>query len=188
MALSNQKVVVLDVDLRKPKVHHVFSQENNIKGISTILIGEYEIEECITQTEVDGLDFIPAGPIPPNPSELIISDRFDTMLDHLKKIYDVIIIDTPPVGLVTDGMLVMEKADLPVYVMRSDYSRRIFVKTLNQLERNKSFKSLSVILNAVSLSADRSYGYGKYGFGYYEESVEEKKNFIERIESMMRNN
>ena len=188
MALSNQRVIILDVDLRKPKVHHVFSQENNIKGISTILIGEYEIEECITQTEVDGLDFIPAGPIPPNPSELIISDRFDKMLDHLKKIYDVIIIDTPPVGLVTDGMLVMEKADLPVYVMRSDYSRRIFVKTLNQLERNKSFKSLSVILNAVSLSADRSYGYGKYGFGYYEESVEEKKNFIERIESMMRSN
>lgn len=188
MALSNQKVVILDVDLRKPKVHTVFSQENKVKGISTILIGEYEIEECIIKTEVDGLDFIPAGPIPPNPSELIISGRFDEMLEQLKKLYDVIIIDTPPVGLVTDGILVMEKVDLPVYVMRSDYSRKMFVKTLNQLEKNKRFKSLSVILNAVSISSDRNYGYGKYGFGYYEESVEEKKNFIERLKNIISSN
>ncbi len=188
MALSNQKVVILDVDLRKPKVHHVFSEENNVKGVSTILIGEYTVEDCILKTEVDGLDFIPAGPIPPNPSELIINKRFDELLNYLKTLYDVIIVDTPPVGLVTDGMLVMEKADLPVYVMRSDYSRRVFVKTLNQLEGNKNFKSLSVILNAVSLSTDRNYGYGKYGFGYYEESEEENKNMIERFKSMIRSN
>ena len=85
MALANQKVVILDVDLRKPKVHTVFSQENKVKGISTILIGEYEVEECTIKTEVDGLDFIPAGPIPPNPSELINSSRFSKMLDDLKK-------------------------------------------------------------------------------------------------------
>jgi capsular exopolysaccharide synthesis family protein len=131
------------------------------------------------------LDFIPAGPIPPNPSELIISGRFDEMLEQLKKLYDIIIIDTPPVGLVTDGILVMEKVDLPVYVMRSDYSRKMFVKTLNQLEKNKRFKSLSVILNAVNISSDRNYGYGKYGFGYYEESVEEKKNFIEKLKNII---
>lgn len=184
MALSNQKVVVLDVDLRKPKVHHVFSQDNSIKGISTILIGEYEVEECIVPTEVDGLDFIPAGPIPPNPSELIISKRFDELLDCLKNKYDIVIIDTPPVGLVTDGMLVMEKADLPVYVMRSDYSRKMFVKTVNQLEKKNRFKSLSIILNAVSYSSDRSYGYGKYSFGYYEESVE-KENLLDKFKGLI---
>ncbi len=181
MALSNQKVVILDVDLRKPKVHHVFSQENSVRGVSTILIGEYDLEECIIDTEVDGLDFIPAGPIPPNPSELIISEKFDELLAQLKEKYDVIIIDTPPIGLVTDGMLVMEKADLPIYVMRSEYSKKLFVKTLNKILFTKKFKSISVILNAVNTSLDRGYGYGKYGFGYYEESIEETYSFSDKV-------
>ena len=168
IALSGKKVIIIDADLRKPKVHLAFSSNNGAQGISNILIGEYEVEECIATSNVANLDFIPAGSIPPNPAELIASERFDTLLGKLKTLYDVIIIDTPPVGLVTDGALVIEKVDLPLYVFRADYSRRGFVKTLNRIKSSQRTDRLSIILNGVDTSAGRGYAYEKYGYGYYE--------------------
>lgn len=169
MAMSGKRVVLVDVDLRKPKVHFSFEHENSLKGVSTYLIGEYPIQECIVNSGADYYDYIPAGPIPPNPSELIESLQFDRMLEELKAMYDIIIVDTPPVGLVTDGMLIMEKADLPIYVFRADYSKRTFVKTLNRVQKTHKFKNISVVLNALSHSSDRDYGYNKYGYGYYDD-------------------
>ena len=172
MAMSGKKVVLVDVDLRKPKVHTVFNHENSIKGVSTYLIGEYPIQECVIHSEADHYDFIPAGPVPPNPSELIVSSQFDTMLEELKNLYDIILIDTPPVGLVTDGMLVMQKADLPIYVFRADYSKRTFIKTMERVQKTQNFPHLCVVLNALNVSTDRDYGYNKYGYGYYDDEDE----------------
>jgi len=89
------------------------------------------------------------------------------MLEELKETYDVIILDTPPVGLVTDGVLVMENADIPLYVFRADYSRRNFVRTLHKLYTTRKFPNLSVVLNGQSTNAGRDYTYNKYGYGYY---------------------
>ncbi|WP_048826159.1 GumC family protein [Hymenobacter sp. DG25B] len=173
IALSEQRVVILDLDMRKPKVNLAFGAEN-IKGISTILIERHSWEECIQHTSIPTLDFISAGPTPPNPSELILSPKFDELLANLHQQYDVIMIDTPPVGLVTDGILIMRKADLPIYIVRANYSKKAFLKNINKLIRTNGFTRLATILNDAQASGMYGYGYGYgygqgYGQGYYEE-------------------
>ena len=176
LALTRDKVVILDLDMRRPRIHEAFNLEPFNKGVSTILIEKHSITECIRNTEIENLDFIPAGPTPPNPSELILSDNLDKMLEQLKESYDVIILDTPPIGLVTDGLLAMKKADLPLYVVRADYSKKAFIKTLNKLIKGNRFKNLAVLLNSLRSSKNRGYGYG-YGYyqGYYYDSVQPKR-------------
>lgn len=166
-AYAGQKVVVVDLDMRKPKIHIAFKSDHVQRGMSTILIGKEKIEDCIQESELENLHFISAGPMPPNPSELLLSPKFEEILEELKKKYDVIFLDSPPVGLVTDGILVMKKADLPVYVVRADYSKRSYLKSVHNLISNNKFEGLSVVLNGVK-TGKGSYGYG-YGYGYYED-------------------
>ncbi|SMB95988.1 capsular exopolysaccharide family [Hymenobacter roseosalivarius DSM 11622] len=174
IALSEQRVVILDLDMRKPKVNLAFGGEN-ARGISTILIEKHTIEECIQHTDIPTLDFISAGPTPPNPSELILNPKFDELLAELHQHYDVILIDTPPVGLVTDGILIMRKADIPLYIVRAGYSKKAFLKNINKLMRTNNFTRLSTILNDASATglSGYSYGYG-YGQGYYDEPTPPK--------------
>lgn len=185
IALSGQKVLIVDLDLRKPKVHKVFATKNGEKGVSTHLIGKYALEECITEIKEGKLDIIPAGAIPPNPSELIVSQAFERMLQQLKEMYDVIILDSPPVGLVTDGVLVMEKADIPIYVFRADYSRRNFVRTFRKLHNTAKFSNLAIILNGLSSTGDRSYAHSRYGYGYFSEE-EEKKGVVYKVKGLFK--
>lgn len=166
IALSQYKVIILDLDLRKAKVHLAFGHEKSEKGISTLLIGRHNLDECIRKTEIPNLDYIPVGPLPPNPSELLLSADYDQLLSSLKEKYDFIIMDTPPVGLVTDGILVMKKADLPLYILRAEYSQREFVKSINKMVQLNQFNNIALILNGARKS--EGYGYG-YGHGYYEE-------------------
>lgn len=178
IALSGKKVVLLDLDMRKPKVHLAFGMENN-EGMSTLLIEKSTIENCVQHTEVKDLDFISAGPIPPNPSELILRDSFDNLLNKLHETYDVIIIDTPPTGLVTDGVLIMKKVDAPLYVARSEYTKKGFERNLNTLYAQNEFKRLAVIINGMAKAGTYGYGYG-YGYGnYYEEDQE--KSFFQKL-------
>ena len=171
-AYSGQKVVIVDLDMRKPKVHMAFEDEVSDKGMSTVLIGRHNYKECIKNSEVENLSYIQAGPTPPNPSELILSSHFDELMDALRKDFDLVILDTPPVGLVTDGILVMKKSDLPIYVVRADYSRKNYAKSIQRLISNNQFDHLSIILNSVRPTGQYSYGYG-YSYGnhssYYEE-------------------
>ncbi len=176
IAFSAQKVCVVDLDMRKPKVHLAFGDEASGKGMSTLLIKKNTLDECIVRTSVEHLDYIPAGPNPPNPSELIIGEQFDEVLEQLKAKYDLIILDTPPVGLVTDGVMIMKKADLQLYVVRCDYSKRSFVKSIENLRRMNRFTGLTMIFNSVK-SAGKGYGHGHgygygYGYGYYDDSKE----------------
>jgi tyrosine-protein kinase Etk/Wzc len=165
LALTNKKVIILDLDMRKPKVNSSFDVEN-VKGMSTLLIGKHKLEECIHKTTIDNLDFICAGPLPPNPSELILRQAMDDLLAELHKTYDLIVIDSPPVGLVTDGIIIMKKADIPIYVVRSEYSKKNYAKNINKLVRTHGFNKLSVILNGLDNFASYGYGYG-YGYEYY---------------------
>lgn len=168
IAFSGKKVAILDLDMRKPKLHQAFGGESSDRGLSTLLIGKHTIEECIRPTSIPTLEYLPAGPTPPNPSELVMNGDFDRLLKELKNRYDVIVMDTPPVGLVTDGILIMKKADLPLYIFRAEYSKKIFFKTLHRLATINQFRHMAVILNGTQAGQGYGYGYG-YGSGYYQE-------------------
>jgi capsular exopolysaccharide synthesis family protein len=184
LAFSEKKVIVCDLDMRKPKIHKGFAADNS-KGMSTILIGKDSIDACVQKSQLANLDFITAGPIPPNPSELIISQRMDGIIEELRSKYDYVIFDTPPVGLVTDGVSLLKKVDIPMYVFRADYSQKQFVQVADKLI-NENQISLNVILNGVDLDRNRysyrysygygyGYGYGQGGAGYYDETSSSKK-------------
>ncbi len=162
LALTGQKVCLVDLDMRKPKVHLAFREGINKKGVSTYLSDQHALKEVIRTSRLDHLDYVPAGPIPPNPSELLLNGRFKKLISDLKKKYDVVILDTPPVGLVTDGILVMQAADLQFYIVRSDYSRRSYTRTINDLKRTNHFDKLSIILNDINSSHQYNYGYSYY--------------------------
>lgn len=163
IAMSGVKTIIIDLDMRKPKVNQAFGDIND-KGMSTILIGKHKLSECIHTSPIEGFDYLTAGPMPPNPSELILLPAFDQVISELQLTYDMIIIDTPPVGLVTDGVIIMQKVDIPIYVIRADYSKKGFENNVNNLIRKNGFKNLTLILN--SFNANQGYGYGhKYGYG-----------------------
>lgn len=165
IAYSGKKVIVLDLDMRRPRIHTAFGMDNS-KGMSTLLIGKYKAEEVIQKTENENLDIITAGPIPPNPSELVISKTMDEVLDKLKGLYDIIIVDNPPVGLVTDGIAMLRRADYPIYLMRVDYSKREFIYFVDRLYYENQFHKLSIILNGVDFKRQK-YSYSYYKYGYY---------------------
>lgn len=188
IAFSGKKVVLIDLDMRKPKIHFGFNTDNS-KGMSTLLIGKDSLENCIQHSGLENLDFITAGPIPPNPSELVISKKMEELLEHLKTIYDIVIIDNPPVGIVSDGVAMIRKADYPIYVFRADYSKRNFVQNVDRLYNEGKIHKLCVILNGVdterkSYGYNYGYGYG-YGYGssygYYDENhSKRKKSFFKK--------
>ena len=167
IASTKSTVCVVDMDMRKPKVHLAFGDENNTEGVSTLLIGKSTLKDCIRSSENENLFYISAGPIPPNPSELILGDEFDKILKALKKKFDLVILDTPPVGIVTDGILAMKRSDIQFYVLKSDYSRREYLRNLENIQRINDFHNLAIVVNGVAAGrSDYSY-YDKRGYGYY---------------------
>jgi capsular exopolysaccharide synthesis family protein len=194
VALSGSKVVVVDLDLRKPKIHRAFDGEN-IFGVSSVLIGKSSLNEVIIDTHIPTLKYITSGAIPPNPSELLLSEKFSEMLEALQKEFDVVILDTPPVGLVTDGILVMRNATIPLYVMRAGYSRLNFIENIQKLVVINKFTNTSIILNAVDSSSSYGYGSGYYKYGYlygnsygYEEVSENSEKWYHKILSKFKPN
>lgn len=198
IAFSGKKVIILDLDMRKPKIHKGFSSDN-VRGMSTLLIGKDNFDNTIKQSQQENLDFITAGPVPSNPSELIINGKLPSLLTELKKKYDLIIIDNPPVGIVTEGIACLKMADYPLYIFRAEYSKRSFVQMVDRIVNENKITNLSVILNGVDINRSKysynySYGYGYgygygcgYGYGYvgYYEEPEEKeseaKMFLNRL-------
>lgn len=173
MNMAGKRVILLDMDLRKPKLHHVFNHEND-KGVSTLLIGKHSIDDVLCKSSHAGLDFIPSGPIPPNPAELIISEKSKNVIKELRQNYDLVICDTPPVGLVADALELLKLSEFPIYIIRADFSRREFVNFPNRLYRENGIRQLSIVLNDIKLQRGGygryNYGYGySYGSGYYDE-------------------
>ena len=163
IAANGKKTLVIDLDLRKPKIHHGFGVEN-IEGMSNLISGISELSKVIQHSEIPNLDFITAGPIPPNPSELIQSKKMTEIIEMLKNKYDTIMIDNPPVGIVSDGIKMLAEADIPLYVFKANYSKRIFGKRVEELMEVQKIKNLNVILNGINTKKG-GYGYG-YGYGY----------------------
>ncbi|CAN5439696.1 hypothetical protein BH09BAC1_BH09BAC1_01200 [soil metagenome] len=189
IAFLNKKVIILDLDMRRPRLSKIFNVPND-KGMSTILINKHGLEECIRDTEISNLKFITSGPIPPNPAELILSEKLKEVVEELKKEYDFILFDTPPLGLVTDGLEVIKNADYPIYIFRADYSDKAFITNLDKLIEDNKVDNLSVILNDVGRGVSGyyygyggygySYGYG-YGFGYYSDETKPQRSFLNKL-------
>lgn len=185
-ATVDKRVLVIDLDLRKPKIHFGFNTENNF-GMSQVLSKLTPLQEAIQHSEIENLDFISAGPIPPNPSDLIHSAFFNEILTTLKQQYDLIIIDNPPVGIVSDGIQIMAMADIPIYVFKANYSKRIFADQLQNLFKIQKIEKLNVILNGTTNKGNQygyaqsysGYGYGYTYSGYYSDDI--KEPFWKRI-------
>ena len=162
-ALYGKKTVLLGFDLRKPKIYQDFGLTNNV-GISSYLSNKEPLDNVIqTSSALPSLDIISAGPIPPNPAELIASDKCTELFEELKKRYDYIIVDTPPLGLVTDAFLLMRHTDVNLFIVRQDVTNKnIFSSVIKDLE-DRGIK-VSIVLNGIETG--KSYGYGKYRYGY----------------------
>ena len=170
-ALSGKKTIIIDLDLRKPKVNLGLDLDNEL-GMSNVLSGQINYKDVIKNTDIKNFHVITSGVNPPNPSELILSKKFDEVLTQLKEDYDIVIIDTPPVGLVSDGFNVLTNADIPIYVFKSNYSKRSFVKNVINISTKRGIKNLSVVLNGVKVSKS-NYGYGYNS--YYQDDFTPKR-------------
>lgn len=168
-AMYGKKTVLIGMDLRKPRIYQEFNLSNKM-GVSSYLAGKASIEEVIQPSgKLPTLDVITAGPIPPNPAELIASDRCAQFFKELKELYDYIIIDTPPLMWVTDALLLMKHVDTSVYVVRQDVTnKKAFEAVINDLQSRNY--SVSLVVNGINYKGlygyRYSYGYGGYGYGY----------------------
>ncbi len=167
IALTGVKVIVVGADLRKPKLHQLLEMDNDL-GLSNYYINRATIKDIIRKTKVANLDVITSGPVPPNPTELLESIKTDELITFLKKEYEFIIIDAPPIGLVADYYLLSKYVDADLYLVRQNHTPKILLKDLNIMYINKKLSNLFIVYNDVSHNG--SYGY-QYGYhGYYEDS------------------
>ena len=164
-ALYGKKTVLLGFDMRKPKLYQEFGLNNNI-GLSTYLSNKDSLDDIIQASgKIPNLDIITSGPIPPNPAELIASAKCDELFVKLQEIYDYIIIDTPPLGLVTDAFLLMRHSDVNLYVVRQQVTNKnIFGSIIKDIE-DRGLK-VNIILNGIKQEGGYGYRYGSYKYGY----------------------
>lgn len=159
-AQQEKKVLLVDADMRKPTVHYTFRIDNR-RGLSSVLVGEYELNEAAIKSDVPNLDILPSGPIPPNPSELLGSNKMRRLIDEAKDQYDLVIFDTPPVLAVTDAQLLANFVDGSLLVIRSKKTdQESAIKAKELLEPAKA-KLLGAVLNDVQTSKDQYYYYGE---------------------------
>ena len=175
-ALLGKKVVLVGLDIRKPRLAELFEIDDHHHGITNLLIKDNitwdDVNKQIVNSGVNNnLDLLMAGPVPPNPGELVTRKSLEETIDTLKEHYDYIVIDTAPVGLVTDTLALGRIANATVYVCRADYTQKSSFGLINGLAYEKKMPNMSIVLNGVDLSKKKYgyyYGYGKYGkYGKY---------------------
>ena len=163
MAQAGQRVLLIDCDFRKPRVHRVFKMDGDV-GLSNVLAGRSELNDAIQRNGVEGLSILPCGPTPPNPSEMLNSQAFLDVLEKIKDEYDQIIIDSPPVMPVTDSRILAAVCDQTILVIRAEKSTRKAAEHASEGLRSVGARILGVVVNAVT-TRKGGYGYG-YGYGY----------------------
>ncbi len=167
LALIGKRVVILEMDLRKPRLRHSLGDIPVGMGLSNYLIGEANLDEVTKEVpNVDNYSIITSGPLPPNPSELLSSIRLEKLLLELRERFDYIVIDAPPIGLVTDAQLIAPFADATIFMVRHDVTPKTYLKMIESLYQEKRFNKLSIVLNAVGDSDEQYYSYGYRGNGY----------------------
>ena len=173
LSLLGKKVVIVGLDIRKPGLNKVFQLSNKERGITQYLSNpEMDLMELVQLSDVNkNLFILPGGTVPPNPTELLARNGLDRAIETLKKNFDYVILDTAPIGMVTDTLLIGRVADLSVYVCRADYTHKAEYTLINELSFEKKLPNLCTVINGVDLKKRKYgyyYGYGKYGkhYGY----------------------
>ncbi|MBE0673030.1 MAG: polysaccharide biosynthesis tyrosine autokinase, partial [Bacteroidales bacterium] len=151
ISMMNKKVLIVGLDLRKPRVHDILKSGNG-HGMSQYLSGSSTFEEVITPTEIENLWFAPSGPVPPNPAELIGSPKMAEFITRARNEFDTIIIDTPPVGIVTDALLLSQLANVNMFVVRQRYTTRGSVQLLDEIYRKGEMSNVALLVNDISVS------------------------------------
>lgn len=167
-ALMGKKTLVIGMDLRRPMLAHNFGF-NNARGVTTYLSGqEADLNSLIrVSSESSNLYVLPAGPIPPNPNELLTSQNMDRLIDAVRNEFDYVVIDSAPVGVVSDTYLILRHSDIQLYVARANYSTKNALSVLHEAVSTGKFNSVYVVLNGVNMGAN-SYVYRRYGqYGHY---------------------
>jgi capsular exopolysaccharide synthesis family protein len=177
-ALLGKKVILIGLDIRKPRLANLFEINDRQLGITPLLTKDAkqltleQVKANILPSEVqNNLDLLLAGPIPPNPAELLARPTLDRIIELLKEQYDYILIDTAPVGLVTDTLAIARVADATVYMCRADYTPKESFGLINKLANEKKMPKMSIVINGIDMSKKKYgyyYGYGRYGkYGRY---------------------
>ena len=191
LSLINKRVVVIDGDLRKSKLHHTFRLKNDW-GLTSYLTNQCEVDKIVHATHVENLFFIPAGPMPPNPSELLYSERMRQLMAELKERFDYVLVDTAPIGLVSDAIPLVRTSDVNIFVLRSGVSSFNAASIPERVSKEFALSNSVIVLNGFTNDAlhsriysnhkKGSYGSGQYyytdystygnkSYGYYTESV-----------------
>ena len=170
MAQAGMKVILVDCDLRKPVQHKIFELPN-IKGVTNVLVEQLQLEDIIHPTRVENLFLLTSGPIPPNPSELLSSDRMKSLVESLKTLFDIVLFDAPPAIAVTDAALLSSRVDGVILVLRSGTAKIDMAKQAKDQIEKANGKFIGSVLYGVSYSGE-DYQY----YNYYGEKKGRKKN------------
>lgn len=176
LALLGKKTLLVGLDIRRPRLAELFEIKDHKHGITPLLvkdeISQADLDSQIIPSGVNNyLDLLMAGPIPPNPTELISRSSLDKIFELARQAYDYIIVDTAPIGLVTDTMGIGRIADASIFVCRADYTAKRSIEMLNALAEEKKLPNMSIVINGIDMSKRKNsyyYGYGQYGkYGRY---------------------
>ncbi len=197
MTLARKRVVVMEFDLRKPKISQYLGIPND-GGISGYLAGMCSLEDTIKASGIhENLYIANCGPIPPNPGELLVSTKTQELLEELRERFDVVIIDTAPIGLVSDALILSQYAGVNLFIIRQSYTVKDQIRMFDVLHKDGKIQNPAIIFNGVEFLKKYGYGYGYgggtgygyaygygYGYGYYDEQKSRKtsgKNILTRF-------
>ncbi|HEY0680481.1 MAG TPA: polysaccharide biosynthesis tyrosine autokinase [Chitinophagaceae bacterium] len=194
MALTGKRTVIMEMDIRKPKVVANLELKKKM-GITNYIVGHVKLDQIIIPVpEVENLFVIPCGPLPPNPAEMLLDPKLQELFEQVRKEFDVVIVDTAPVGLVSDAMVISQYVDCSIFILRQGYTYKKQISLIDELYTSKKLPRMSLLLNDVKVGAgyggyysygNYGYGYGyAYGGGYFEEEGKKrkkKKNLLDRV-------
>lgn len=166
LALSGKRVVLIESDMRKPTFNKYFNTHNSA-GLSTYLQEDVHVEDVLQSTTIENLDIIPCGPIPDNAIQLLETPKMQALMNMLKDRYDYIVIDTPPIGFVSEYFVLMKHTDTNLYVVKHKYTDKDLLNQINELYANKKLKNVFMVMNDLDYSQTYEYSYKKKGSYYY---------------------
>ncbi|MFA6400747.1 MAG: polysaccharide biosynthesis tyrosine autokinase [Salinivirgaceae bacterium] len=193
IALTDKKTLLIGMDLRKPRIHRHFGLDNSV-GMSTYLIGKASIEDIIVKTKIEGLSVVVSGPIPPNPAKLLETEALLHFMQYARMNFDYVIVDTPPIALVSDALIFSKNSDVNIFVIRQNYSHKDVLDLINELNSKPNIPEFSILINDVQMPGyygtkygynyGYSYGYG-YGYGYGEGYYDDEEKEIPLFEKFL---
>ena len=169
IAKAGKRVLLIELDLHKPKIQQALKMSSDV-GVSSILIGKSSIESTVMETQIENMSVILSGPTPPNASELILSKHLKEIIDYGKAHFDYVIVDTAPIGLITDALVIMKNVDVSLFVLNTKFAKKQILDVVHDISKANKVSNIGLILNGVKRNRSKyyyNYGYGSgYGYGY----------------------